>query len=258
MQETNQPDPRGLPDSSRLIALTDGLFATVLTVLVLTFHLPEIDQPGFQTSQPLFFQHIVALSPTLLSYVLTFLVAGSYWQAHHQVYETIPRANRRLLWYNLMFLLCVGLLPFSTQLLDIKGGDTLAWTVYCTNMILIGSMFTLGWGYSVSHGLRVGSTPPHWFLHTLLRNLITPVIFLASLIVGQFQVNLAYYFPALIPFVGIAVGRAFPIGEPEPSPAREKQDGVVLDFLWRIGVFLPVILFAIWLFWSSTHYQPPK
>jgi uncharacterized membrane protein len=258
MAEITPPDARELPDSSRLIALTDGLFATVLTVLVLSFHFPEIDQPNLVTSQSLFFQHLVALSPSLVSYVLTFLVAGSYWQAHHNVFETIPRVDRRLLWYNLMFLLCVGLLPFSTQLLNVQGGDRVAWSAYCINMILIGMMFTLGWGYAISHGLRVGKTPPGWKMRTLAWNLTTPLVFLGSLIVGQFQVSIAYFFPVLIPLMGMAVSRLFPVGDPEPAGGRGEREGFIPYLFWRVGVFLPVILFGVWLYWSSTYYQPSK
>jgi uncharacterized membrane protein len=94
----------------RLVGLTDGLFATVLTLLVLDLRIPEAITSGNGDVHTF----LKWLGPHLFSYLLTFLVAGTYWFAHHRDCDLIMQSGRRLLGYNLLFLLFIGLLPFST------------------------------------------------------------------------------------------------------------------------------------------------
>jgi uncharacterized membrane protein len=258
MQGTNSSKPFHLPDTIRLIALTDGLFATVLTVLVLGFHLPEIDTPNLLINSTQFLKDIISLSPSLLSYVLTFLVAGSYWQAHHRVFETIPRTDYRLIWCNLMFLLSVGLLPFSTQLVGATRTGIIPWTVYCINIILIGLTFTIEWGYAVTHGLHEGETSQRWITHTLIRNLITPGVFLMSMLEAQFNTNLAYFFPVLIPILRISTNWVFPLEEPVQEAPSGRKRIFSKELFWGLAVNFPLILFAVWIIWSSNYHQSPK
>ena len=91
----------------RLIALSDGLFATVLTILVLDLKL-DLAPNAISTD---IFHSLVALWPHMFSYFLTFLVTGLYWLGHHRIFDHIVRYDRRLLWYNLMFLLIEFLTP---------------------------------------------------------------------------------------------------------------------------------------------------
>ena len=135
---SDQPQPLHWPmlgnDLTRLLALSDGFFATVMTILVLDLKLPDLSQLGSQGGTR---RVLDELAIRLFSYVLTFVVAGVYWMSHHSDFGYIERYNRRLLWYNLMFLLFVGLLPFSTAGL---GNDLTAfsWSIYALNIMAIG------------------------------------------------------------------------------------------------------------------------
>jgi uncharacterized membrane protein len=252
MQGTNSSKSTRLPETTRLIALTDGLFATVLTVLVLGFRLPEIDNPNLLVSPTQFFKDIVDLTPSLLSYVLTFLVAGFYWHAHHRVFENIPRTDQRLIWCNLMFLLSVGLLPFSTQLAGVARVSVIPWTVYCINMVLIGLTFSVEWGYAVTHGLREGDAPRQWRAYMLVRLLSTPGIFLASLVAAQFNPRLAYFFPVLIPFGRIAANQIFSMPEQEGEAGLIRKGRPLTELIWVVAIYFPVILLAVWLIWFAS------
>jgi uncharacterized membrane protein len=255
MQETNRPEPAGLTKTDRLIALTDGLFATVLTILVL-----QIGAPGINSSWTAaqFFNYLTQLSSTsLLSYVLTFLVAGLYWQAHHRLFDFILHTDQRLIWFNLMFLLCVGLLPFSTNLVGAHL-DQISWSAYCINMVLIGLMFIWEGTYAVTHGFFVANDQPHLATHYLWRSVVTPGIFLASLVVTQIDFRVAIFFPLLIFVVRAIVDRIFPADEQtglQPVPGQRKPNR---EILWGIALFFPLILFAYWLIWISNYYHAPK
>ncbi len=89
--------------------LSDGVFATVLTLLVLDLRIPETLGTGNGNVIAI----IESVGPHLFSYLLTFFFAGTYWLAHHRDFDFINQYDRHLLAYNLLFLLFVGLFPFK-------------------------------------------------------------------------------------------------------------------------------------------------
>jgi len=102
----------------RLEALTDGIFATVMTVLVLSLSVPVIANniTGSKLSSEVVVG-IEALWPNILGYVLSFLLLAVLWISHHSVFHYVTRVDRALLWLNTLFLLTIGFLPFSTALI---------------------------------------------------------------------------------------------------------------------------------------------
>jgi len=92
---------------ARIEALTDGIFATVMTVLVLGLSLPQagLSESGLEGE-------IVNLSPSILAYVFSFVVLGVYWIGHHNQFHYIKRTDRVFLWVNILFLLTIGFVPF--------------------------------------------------------------------------------------------------------------------------------------------------
>jgi len=102
-----------LPDKAestdRVEAISDGLFAVALTLLILDIRVPEVrDVPGGVL--PAFLQ----LVPRIGIYILSYLIVEYCWIWHHLTFAVIVRAARGLLWMNLVTLLAVGFLPFST------------------------------------------------------------------------------------------------------------------------------------------------
>jgi uncharacterized membrane protein len=163
----------------RLIALTDGLFATVLTILVLDIKVPALPpQPGSSLVDIL-----IELWPHIFSYILTFMVAGIYWLSHHRDFHYIVRYNRRLLWFNLMFLLFVGLFPFSTATMSRGFPDPFSWDIYAGNMVMVGLMFFLTWSYASTHGLVDPLLTRAHARYMGLRHLEMPALFLVSAVV---------------------------------------------------------------------------
>ncbi len=89
---------------TRLEAFTDGVVAIIITIMVL-----EIKVPHGESWQALF-----SLWPKLLSYVLSFLYVGIYWNNHHHTMQAVKSVNGGVLWGNLHLLFWLSLLPFST------------------------------------------------------------------------------------------------------------------------------------------------
>jgi uncharacterized membrane protein len=227
----------------RLIALTDGLFATVLTILVLDIRLPQPQSSGSVLDT------LFELWPHLFSYVLTFLIAGVFWLSHHRDFHYIVRYNRRLLWFNLMFLLFVGLFPFSTAEMSRRFPDPFAWDLYAGNMVMAGLMFFLMWSYAVAHNLVDPSLPRPQTRYNGLRHLVMPVIFIASALAQHLRPE-GYWGPWLIlaiPLVQALTDRVVLGRTPRKSRGRE----AVTEALWWAAGLLPLILlvaFTVWLF----------
>ena len=89
---------------NRMEAFSDGVIAIIITIMVLELHPPEgIDQID-----------LVPLTPIFLSYVLSFIFLGIYWNNHHHLLQVATRVNGRVLWANLHLLFWLSLVPFVT------------------------------------------------------------------------------------------------------------------------------------------------
>jgi len=91
-------------DTKRLEAFSDGVIAIIITIMVLEFKIPQ--GAGFEALRPLF--------PVLLSYILSFIYVGIYWNNHHHMLQAAQRVNGAILWANLYLLFWLSLIPFVT------------------------------------------------------------------------------------------------------------------------------------------------
>ena len=89
---------------NRLEAFSDGVIAIIITIMVLELKVPH--GAGFAALQPLL--------PVFLSYVLSFIYLGIYWNNHHHLLHSAPRINGSIMWANLHLLFWLSLLPFVT------------------------------------------------------------------------------------------------------------------------------------------------
>jgi uncharacterized membrane protein len=89
---------------NRLEAFSDGVLAIIITIMVL-----ELKVPHGETLAAL-----KPLLPVFLSYVLSFVYIGIYWNNHHHLLHTVHRISGGILWANLLLLFCLSLLPFVT------------------------------------------------------------------------------------------------------------------------------------------------
>jgi uncharacterized membrane protein len=91
-------------NKGRLEAFSDGVIAIIITIMVLELKVPhEADFSALQGKLPIF-----------LSYVLSFIYIGIYWNNHHHMLHTVRKVNGRILWANLHLLFWLSLVPFAT------------------------------------------------------------------------------------------------------------------------------------------------
>jgi uncharacterized membrane protein len=89
---------------NRLEAFSDGVIAIILTIMVLEMKVPHGDD----------FSALKPVLPVFLSYVLSFVYIGIYWNNHHHLLKAARRANGAIMWANLHLLFCLSLFPFVT------------------------------------------------------------------------------------------------------------------------------------------------
>ena len=131
--------------TNRIEALTDGVFAIVMTLLVLDISIPEIVRSSVQAELP---GRLLELWPKFYSYALSFVVLGLFWISHRRVFHYIKRSNTGLLWINIIFLMFVTLIPFSTSLMGDYRMAQFTFMVYGINLFLIFAMMFILWTYA--------------------------------------------------------------------------------------------------------------
>ena len=129
----------------RIEALSDGVFAIAMTLLILDIKVPISE--AIYTERDLI-KAFLGLTPKLLSYLLSFITLGIYWAAQSTQFHFISKIDRNLNWIDLFFLLFVSLIPFTTAFLSQYITFRFAILVYWLNIIMLGLILALHWNYA--------------------------------------------------------------------------------------------------------------
>jgi uncharacterized membrane protein len=129
----------------RLAAISDGVFAVAMTLLVLDLRTP--DAMRIQSEAALW-HAIVALAPRVLVYLMSFLTLGIFWVGQQTQLNHLERSDRDFTWLHLVFLFAVSLMPFSTSLMAEFISYRVALVAYWLNILLLGALLYVAWGYA--------------------------------------------------------------------------------------------------------------
>jgi uncharacterized membrane protein len=140
----------------RLAALSDGVFAFAMTLLVLDLRVPAIE---LVHSEHDLWRSLAALAPNLLTYLMSFMTLGIFWVGQQTQLNKTERSDRDLAWIHLAFLLAVTLIPFSTKLLAAFIVYRTALVVYWLNILALGAALWWSWQYVRRAGLLKSDTP---------------------------------------------------------------------------------------------------
>lgn len=155
----------------RLTAFSDGVFAVIITVLVL-----ELRPPHSPTFQALF-----ALWPTGVSYAVSYAFIAIVWVNHHHLMRHADAATPRLIWGNFAHLLTVSLIPFSTAWIANTELASVPVAVYAGVFVLVNATYLALCYESVDRSLS-GDVSPHERLMMRTRSVVTLALFLAAAI----------------------------------------------------------------------------
>ncbi len=123
----------------RLITLTDGVLSIAMTLLVLDIRLP---MAADALSDGQLWEAVLGIAPQLESYGLSFLVAAIFWLNHAQKFRHLTKVTGVLIWLNILFLLAIGLVPFTTSLLA-ENGNAVSTAIYAGVMAFASLMLGL-------------------------------------------------------------------------------------------------------------------
>jgi uncharacterized membrane protein len=132
------------PDTGRLEAFSDGIFAIAATLLVLEF---TVNQGKDLAPQ------LLDLWPAYLAYVTSFVTIGIIWMNHHHTVSLFGRVDRTMLFLNVLLLLCIAFLPFPTKLVgdDLRhhpGSERAAVLDYTATLLLMAVLHQFWWQYA--------------------------------------------------------------------------------------------------------------
>ena len=128
-------------NSDRIRGFSDGMFAVIITIMVLDLKAPHTPEPAALLEQ----------WPTFLAYALSYLQAGIYWVNHHSLLKDAEKVDDRVLWLNLLMLFALSLMPFATSFLGENRAASFPTAVYAFVML----MPALVWNFLHGAILRV-------------------------------------------------------------------------------------------------------
>jgi len=177
----------------RISFFSDGVFAIAITLLALDIRLPET-LPGSES--PDLPDVLLALWHEFFSLLISFWLIGAYWMAHHRVFHYVRGYDRRLLLINLLFLMWIVFVPFSSTLIGEYDDQQVSVIVYAANTALAGLSLTWVWRHAsrdpyLMDRRRVDTQE---FRYNELRTLTVPLVFVLSIGVSFVSVLAAELF----------------------------------------------------------------
>lgn len=234
---TNNPFELG---KNRIEALSDGVFAIAMTILVLGFKLPVLppDSPNVLVAPAIF-----NLWPAFVTYVVAFVGLGVYWILHHMVFHIIRTVDRMLLWLNILFFLFISILPLSVQLMNSFLRAPITPVLFGVNLALVGWLLYIQWAYALAHPKMINESLTRSYRDAIgLRILVAPIATTLTALICFWSVptSLAVY-ALLLPFY-IFPSRQERSGHYTAHPDEHPPSRIWLRRLLIVGgIFLSIL-----------------
>ncbi len=123
------------PALERFVFFSDAVFAIAITLLVIEIKVPPV---GAEIGERAWEGVLVHLWPSFFAFILTFMVVGSVWAAHHAVFRLVSRFSEALILPNLVLLMMVALVPFSSALLSERTVAPAPYVFYALTLLAVG------------------------------------------------------------------------------------------------------------------------
>ena len=141
----------------RLAALSDGVFAIAMTLLVLDLRVPASEVIHQQSD---LWRALAAMSPRFVMFGMSVMTLGIFWVGQQTQLNHLRRSNRDLTWIHIGFLAFISLIPFSTALLGEYPRYRAALLFYWINLLLLGALLYWSWVCAIGAALVKEDLPP--------------------------------------------------------------------------------------------------
>lgn len=167
--------------TTRTEALSDGIFAFAMTLLVLDLQFPDA---ALVSGTPLY-KLLIGQLPRFINYFTSFALLAVFWTIHHQFFHHIKRSDKVILWLNILFLSFIVLMPFSTSLVGDFDGHIAAEVFFAGNMFILGMLIFIIWTYATWKKKLIDPALDEEFIREgRLQNLVMPGISLLAMAVA--------------------------------------------------------------------------
>ena len=187
--------------TGRIEALSDGIFAIAMTILILSFE-TLFKQPVTGMTETDLIAVMREYLPDLLHYVESFIILGVFWYLHHRQFHFIKKVDAIALFINILGLMFIALIPFSAVILGDYGNIRFAAILFECNLLFAGLTFFGHWVYVV-HGHRFvnkemdGSTIRFYGK----RNMLMPAVSLLAVLVSLLNPRIGVSLYLAVPFI---------------------------------------------------------
>jgi uncharacterized membrane protein len=120
-------------NKNRVEAFSDGVMAIIITIMILEIKAPEHSTIG----------SLLPLIPVFLSYVLSFIYVGIYWNNHHHMFQVVKKIDGSVLWFNTMLLFWLSLIPFATSWIGGQSFSSVPMACYGFILLMCAISYTL-------------------------------------------------------------------------------------------------------------------
>jgi uncharacterized membrane protein len=180
-------------EKNRLEAFSDGVFAIVITLMVFEIKIPHVDTLQLNSA-------LVRVLPKILAFVLSFIIIGVYWVAHHNMLFFIKSVDRTALWLNNLVLLTVALIPFPTALLGDYPYVATPAILYGTLLSLVNFSGLLFWLHCTKNNrLTLPNFNPKFRKKVIIVHSSPIFFYLLAIFVTEFSVVTAYFIYFAVP-----------------------------------------------------------
>jgi uncharacterized membrane protein len=182
---------------TRLEAFSDGMFAIILTILVLELHVPELENNSFEA----FRVGMIELAPKFFAFLFSFFIVAIFWVNHHAIIHHIQKVDTRLLWLNTGFLFFASLFPFITASIGDYMMNPYVVALYPLNMGISALMANSLWKYAfVDTDLAPNELTSEEKRKKITRNRVSAAINFAAAALAFVWVPVTLFIMAVMPF----------------------------------------------------------
>jgi uncharacterized membrane protein len=202
--------------TARLASLSDNVFSVAMTLLVFNLTIPAAQK--FSELE----LHVILRGQwhKFLNYFISFLLLAILWEVHHRQFQYIRRTDRTHLWLNILILMFVALMPFSTSLIGDFGGSRTAGAFFSANMVVLAVLFHVNWVYAMKGSRLVHPGLSEESLRGRRRSVVFLLASLLAFVLSFFIAEWCSLSFLLIPIVNTLPGFRT-AGRADPAPAKQ-------------------------------------
>jgi TMEM175 potassium channel family protein len=192
-------------DPARVLALSDGVFAIIITLLVLEIHVPDLAKGQSLADAGR------EIRPSIIAFLISFVVVAISWAGHRDLFSLIRRTDRYLVWLNLLYLLPLSVVPFGASLISRYDKDPIALRMYGFLLVVVAVTRLIIWWYATgrSHLLYAPVDARSRWAGTLVV-VVPAAVYIVAILIADSNPRASLVIYAAIPilyFVGITLAR---------------------------------------------------